>query len=261
VKIAGKSTVIDVGVTQKDMPNFFVEATTVSEGRVHTQVCNIHVPPTKRILNMEVLPSAESFKPGQHAKITVKLTDAEGKPFVGSTVLSIFDKSLEYISGGTNVGNIKEFFWKWQRQTSALSGDESRALVRQPCAAGQNSMEPIGVFGGLVEADAEKNGSAIPRELDSTMLNGGAGGFGGGGSRRWHWAWPWRRLQRRWWLVNRGPAGGDALMAKSPAGGEAGPSMAQPTLRSEFADTALWSAALETNKTASLKLNSTCRRI
>jgi len=60
-------------------------------------------------------------------------------------------------------------------------------------------MEPIGVFGGLVEADAEKNGSAIPRELDSTMLNGGAGGFGGGGSRRWHWAWPWRRLQRRWW--------------------------------------------------------------
>ena len=39
VKLAGKSTVVDVGVTQKDMPNFFVEATTVSEGRVHTQVC------------------------------------------------------------------------------------------------------------------------------------------------------------------------------------------------------------------------------
>ncbi len=46
----------------------------------------------------------------------MKLTDAAGKPFVGSTVLSIFDKSVEYISGGSNVADIKEFFWKWRRE-------------------------------------------------------------------------------------------------------------------------------------------------
>ncbi len=131
LQIAGKSTVVEFGVTQKDMPNFFVEAMTISDGRVHTEVCDIHVPPAKRILNVEVLPSAESYKPGQHAKITVKLTDAEGKPFVGSTVLSIFDKSLEYISGGTNVADIKEFFWKWRRAASAVCGNESGPRVRQ----------------------------------------------------------------------------------------------------------------------------------
>ena len=38
LKITGKSTVVDVGVTQKDMPNFFVEAVTISDGRVHTEV-------------------------------------------------------------------------------------------------------------------------------------------------------------------------------------------------------------------------------
>ena len=57
-----------------------------------------------------------SYKPGEHAKVKLKLTDEAGKPFVGSTVLSIFDKSVEYISGGSNVADIKEFFWKWRRQ-------------------------------------------------------------------------------------------------------------------------------------------------
>ena len=45
----------------------------------------------------------------------IKLTDFAGKPFVGSTVVAIYDKSVEYISGGSNVPEIKEFFWKWQR--------------------------------------------------------------------------------------------------------------------------------------------------
>ena len=31
-------------------------------------------------------------------------------------MLSIYDKSVEYISGGSNVADIKEFFWKWRRQ-------------------------------------------------------------------------------------------------------------------------------------------------
>src|SRR6185295_20251966 len=68
VRLGGKSTVVEVGVVQKDMPNFFVEALTIANGRVHTEVREIHVPPVKRILNMEVVTSAAEYKPGQHAK-------------------------------------------------------------------------------------------------------------------------------------------------------------------------------------------------
>ena len=38
LQLAGKSTVVEIGVTQKDMPNFFVEAVTIAEGQVHTEV-------------------------------------------------------------------------------------------------------------------------------------------------------------------------------------------------------------------------------
>jgi hypothetical protein len=63
------------------------------------------------------------FKPGQKAKVKVKLTDFAGKPFVGTTVVAIYDKALEYISGGSNVPDIKEFFWKWRRHQPAERDD------------------------------------------------------------------------------------------------------------------------------------------
>jgi len=47
--------------------------------------------------------------------VKIKLTEFTGQPFVGSTVVAIYDKSVEYISGGSNVPEIKEFFWKWRR--------------------------------------------------------------------------------------------------------------------------------------------------
>ena len=64
---------------------------------------------------VDVEPSATAYKPGEKAKVKLKLTDFNGEPFVGSTVVAIYDKSVEYISGGSNVGDIKEFFWKWRR--------------------------------------------------------------------------------------------------------------------------------------------------
>ena len=67
------------------------------------------------MLNVDIKPSAEAYKPGEKAKVKIRLTDFTGEAFVGSTVVAIYDKSLEYISGGSNVPDIKEFFWKWRR--------------------------------------------------------------------------------------------------------------------------------------------------
>ena len=59
----------------------------------------------------------------------IKLTDSAGKPFVGSTVVAIYDKSVEYISGGSNVPEIKEFFWKWRRHHNPQTESQPGALV------------------------------------------------------------------------------------------------------------------------------------
>jgi uncharacterized protein YfaS (alpha-2-macroglobulin family) len=102
IRMSGKSVVEEIEVTKKDMPNFFVEAFTIFNGKLYSELREIVVPPEKRVLNLEVIPSKESYKPGEKAKVMVKLTDFFGKPFFGSIVLTIYDKAVEYISGGSN---------------------------------------------------------------------------------------------------------------------------------------------------------------
>ncbi|MEX2092674.1 MAG: MG2 domain-containing protein, partial [Pirellulales bacterium] len=242
LRLTGKSTLVPVDVTAGDMPNFFVEAVTVSDARVHTQVCEIHVPPAKRILNVDVVPSADIYQPGQHATVKLKLTDEAGKPFVGSTVLSIFDKSVEYISGGSNVPDIKEFFWKWRRQHQPhqeSSLDRWSVNLTPPDAT---PMQNIGAFGDSVADEEFGRGQ---RFALGAMAGEGAGG-----------------VVQRYTRSMAAPAAAPMMAGAKNEGalddrsvdlfvdGEAKPSAAanvEPTLRSEFADTALWVASLDTN--------------
>ncbi|MEX0613908.1 MAG: alpha-2-macroglobulin family protein, partial [Pirellulales bacterium] len=234
LRIAGKSAVVQIGVTQKDMPNFFVEAVTITSGKVHTEVREIHVPPAKRILNVEVVPSAQEYKPGEHAKVTLKLTDEVGKPYVGSTVLSIFDKSLEYISGGTNVADIKEFFWKWRRQHRPYLETNLQRWFANLVPPGQKGMESVGVFGHTVADEEEFLDDRYSRR----------GGLGGGQQLGVDIVPSPAAVMAEGKIMTADFSAGAAAAEQPPSAA----ALAQPTIRSEFADTAFWAAALETDK-------------
>ncbi len=170
VRMAGKSRIEEIGVVQKDMPNFFVEAVTVADGRVYTETKEIIVPPEKRVLNVAVEPSKDAYKPGEKAKVTLKLTDFDGRPFVGSTVVAIYDKSLEYISGGGNVPEIKGFFWNWRRRhyphSESSLARRSHNLIPPQGAA----MNNLGVFGGSTLEDTTRDMAAPPAAVMGTRL-------------------------------------------------------------------------------------------
>ena len=93
------------------------------------------------------------FKPGQKAKVQLKLTDYAGKPFVGSTVVAIYDKSVEYISGGSNVPEIKEFFWKWRRNHNPVTESNLGGFSGNIVPPNAMPMNDLGVFGGSVADD------------------------------------------------------------------------------------------------------------
>ena len=67
-------------IVARDMPNFFVEALTVAGGKVHAEGREIAVPPESRVVNVAVEPSQPTYKPGQKAKVKLKLTGPDGKP-------------------------------------------------------------------------------------------------------------------------------------------------------------------------------------
>lgn len=249
LRLDGKSTKVDLDVTIKDMPNFFVEAITISNGELHTESREIVVPPAKRVVNVEVLPSEEKYTPGSKATINVKLTDETGEPITGSTVMSVYDKSVEYISGGSNVQDILNFFWQYRRSHSPQTETSLGRTFGNLLKSGEIGMSFLGVFGGLV-ADAEKAKQAESRSRSNSvarnfaadeaemvpmsmaasgqeMMDMNGAGLGGGGLRG-------PRSFRR--------------QAGKKSDQQAGQSFAETTVRTKFADTAFWSGALESDE-------------
>ncbi len=229
IALTGKSQVVEIDVAANDMPNFFVEALTVSNGKVFDEVRDLAVPPESRVLTVEVIPSAQKYQPGASADVQVKVTDPEGKPVVGSVVLSAYDRAVEYISGGSNVPNIQEYFWKWKRHHDAQTIENLDVHSSPLNRANERTMQPLGAFGDLI-ADLD----GVVKQRNS---HGGMGGMGGGMG---GFAMPAAAPQAEMALDAR--SGG---LAKSVIADEA--ATVTPQIRSEFADTAFWKANLVTD--------------
>lgn len=259
LRLEGKSTVAEIDVIRKDMPNFFVEAVTVANGKVHSAVREIIVPPESRVLNVEVTPSQEEYRPGEKSKVKIRVTDHTGENFQGQTVVSIYDKAVEYISGGSNTPEIREFFWKWRRSHNPNRVDSLARYFQNIYHTG-GGMNDLGMFGATVvddlnsmdEAEADANGVGASRNRDSgaekMQMRGAAqanegfamadaapgapsgGAFGGGGG-----------------------GAGDRLdfdaSGAAPGDSNPGQPLIEPSVRSRFADTALWVGVLETDST------------
>jgi uncharacterized protein YfaS (alpha-2-macroglobulin family) len=148
LRLSGKSMTFELPVVTKDMPNFYVEAITVFKGQVHTVTKEIVVPPSKETLDIEVVPAKDSYKPGEEGHVEVRVRDTNGRPFKGSLVLTMYDRALEAIAGGSNVPEIKAFFWKWRRHHSPQSWTSLNFSTGAYVRKGDRSMEALGSYGG-----------------------------------------------------------------------------------------------------------------
>ncbi len=251
--LEGKSTVHEITVTKKDMPNFFVEAFTVYNGRIYSETREIIVPPEKRIINVTVEPDKLEYKPGEKAKVRVKLTDLAGKPFVGSTVLAVYDKAVEYISGGSNVPEIRPFFWKWRRSHYPRTESSLARMFYNVTLPNKVTMQFLGVFGHMLQPSDESTLSTKEAMMDGDME--GSGGLARGGGKM--------RMAKKSMAMPAAPMAGAKAEDRAAApmeeaertddapgkdmAGEAGPAV-EPTVRTNFADTAFWAAAIETDE-------------
>ncbi len=245
LRLNGKSALEKLLVGKGDMPNFFVEALTVADGKVYSEMREVMVPPEQRALNVQVQPASSLLQPGKDNNLKVKVTGADGKPYTGSLVVSVYDKAVEYISGGSNIPEIKAFFWKWQRHHNP-SVEHSLNRGGYNIVMFEQHMAMLGVFGHAT-ADDELSEH---EEMDSirVVTDGNV-----------------RMLGR---AMNDTLAASDSAMAPAPmmsaaksagfagdkadraaegGGGGGSAPMAAATVRTNFADTALWVAAITTD--------------
>ncbi|MFO1092578.1 MAG: MG2 domain-containing protein [Planctomycetaceae bacterium] len=245
LRLDGKSTTHELTVTAGDMPNFYIEALTISGGEVHTVAREVIVPPEKRVLDVVVDPSAAKYKPGEDAKVKVKLTDIAGQPYKGSVVLAMYDRSVDAIAGGSNVPEIREFFWKWRRSYYAHTEHSLSRWFSNLLKEGETPMGDLGAFGGLA-ADQEVDFGRTEANADRDKRQWGMMGGGMRGDMRAMGGMPMPASAAP---MREMAADGAMPMEKSGmsvAQGAGEAPMVQPTVRSQFADTAYWNAAITT---------------
>ncbi len=232
IRMAGKSVQEQIEVLKRDMPNFFVEAVTVSGGKVFQEMREIAVPPESRVLNVAVEPSAAQYKPGEKGALRFSVTDSTGKPFTGSLVVTMYDKAVEYISGGSNVPDIKEFFWKWRRHHNPV---RETSLDRGGYDISDRAMGYIGIFGHLAQNEQVTDGLGgreslrVGGDLSMQMVKKSASAPMSAMS---------EEKSEEGFAFDRDKESGD---------GGAFPAV-EPSVRTQFADTALWIANIITDK-------------
>ena len=235
LKLEGKSAEYRFKVGESDQPNFFVEAFTVSDAKVHHVVQQILVPPTKRIATVELTPDKETYLPRQRARLKMRVRDQAGQPFLGTVVLTGYDKALEYISGGSNQGDIRPFFWGWKRNHSSSLSDSLRSMIVGMTKPGELTMDSLWEFGGMGFdrfGDSPKAAVMAPAPASAP-----------------------RSMMRKEAAPMVALSVGGSIAAESvdgllaaPGGGGSNPEVGPvPMIRDNFADTAVWLANVPTD--------------
>jgi uncharacterized protein YfaS (alpha-2-macroglobulin family) len=244
IHMTGKSTIEEIVITQKDMPNFFVEAFTVYDAKIHSEMREIVVPPEKRVLNVKAIPSQNAYQPGQSAKLKLEITDYFDEPFSGSATITVYDRSVEYISGGTNVPKIREFFWKWRRSHHPYKESNLIRWFSNLLKKGEIPMQNIGVFGHLVEMPSE--GFADQDELGFEKRDAE---FKSGLRKKARPASAEPEIAEeslgRVQAPSKMSVGKKEQTGEQPAEGQK--DLVAPTVRKTFADTAFWAANVVTD--------------
>jgi uncharacterized protein YfaS (alpha-2-macroglobulin family) len=245
VQLHGKSTVEEIGIAPRDMPNVFVEVLTVSGGKVHSEAREIAVPPESRVVDVAVVPTASTYKPGQKAKVKLRLTGPDGRPFAGSTVLTVYDKAVEFVSGGSNVAEIKDLFWNWKRSHNPQTESSLDRWFYNLVRPNETAMQELGAFGGIAM------GGMVGEETLMARMSG----LGGGAARPGEVAMfaapaptAMAGMMAKSKVMDRQSSRLDLArdmereVSKQPVSAPA----LQPVVRTNFADTAYWAASLAT---------------
>jgi len=253
--------IVDVPIKETHRPNFFVEATVVSDALVRQQAARLCVPPEKTMLQLSVTTDKAEYRPGEKATVRVSVKTPEGAPAKAQVALSVFDKSVLYIQPEYTPPIAKFFYGQVRHHAPVMSTN----LTERFSAWGYMShpwqrLEPLpdawyGIWGPVI---SDWNGVS-EEEFKDNRLGYGMGSYSLGDMSM---AMPARKAGALDMAMVAGvPASAAPVVAgvmerKLSESGGAGvasgePAFAEAQVRKEFADTAYWLGTLVTDENGS----------
>ena len=105
-----ESFVYEVPIRPEHVPNIFVTAAFIKDGKYYQGSKSLKVPPTEKVFAVEIKPSKERFKPGEPASYELLAKDALGKPVSAEFTLGIVDEALYGVAPDTTPAIDKAFY-------------------------------------------------------------------------------------------------------------------------------------------------------
>ncbi len=240
IRLDGKSLEVDVPLDLRDMPNMFIEGVTVHGAKVHSAMRQILLPPVSKMIEVTLEPAKTKVKPREESVLRVTLKDAEGKPFTGTAVLTVYDKSLEAITGGSNVEAIHENFWTWKNSYYPRGNANSLPVaVGNLVRPKKEAMQQLGWFGDVGRMGGRGRGlggGVMSGVMSKDKAMSDSDGFAM--EARATTAAPARMMDM---------AAGDKKSEAGKAAGEPGQAANPILVRKDFADLLKWSGAVQTD--------------
>ena len=121
VRIDGNARVVRFQVGADIARNFFIHASLVRDYELFSDRAEVIVPPTHKLLKMEMTASKEEYLPGASASWKIRVVDQDGKPVEGEMSFAVYDKSVEAIQQDTTQ-SIEAFFYGNKYYSSLRQG-------------------------------------------------------------------------------------------------------------------------------------------
>ena len=111
VKTAGNTIILDVPIEATYVPNAFLSVTFVQDGDMFFESKSLVVPARDKMLNLEVIPNKNEYKPRETASYTILARDADGAPVRNAEVsLGVVDEAI-YSLAPDYTENIRTHFY------------------------------------------------------------------------------------------------------------------------------------------------------
>ncbi|HKS09352.1 MAG TPA: alpha-2-macroglobulin family protein, partial [Pyrinomonadaceae bacterium] len=111
VRVPGRTVVLDVPIQANYAPNVFLNVTFVQNGDMFTGDQRLVVPARDKLLNLEIIPNKQEYKPRETASYTVLARDADGAPVRDAEVsLGVVDEAIYSVSPDYT-SNIRQHFY------------------------------------------------------------------------------------------------------------------------------------------------------
>ena len=109
-KLSGSVYTYEFKVTESMSPNHYLGVSLMAGGSSYYETLNLNVPPSDNFLNVEISSDTNSYKPGEQATFSIRVSDHTGKGIQTQLTLALVDEGI-YLVRSDETPSLQDFFY------------------------------------------------------------------------------------------------------------------------------------------------------